>query len=310
MDQPSYHPIMTDVQKCVEEQYQTMWVPDEVIIGEDDKNGFEAMEPEAQAFLLNILAFFASADGLVVCNLVQNMLQTIKNPQVLQFYATQTMMEGIHAHTYSNTVQVLARDDTQRHELSNALHTLNSVKNKASWVIDRVNDELDISKRLVAFCLVEGLFFQGSFAAIFWLKERGYNLPGVFQSNHFIARDEQLHCDFAIFLYKKLGSTVSEKDIHSMVRSAVRCEEQFMEESLPNNMVGMSVDKMSKYIRFIADSICVCLSVSKIYNTPNPFTFMEKLAMKGRSNFFEKREVNYVGHSKKQALAKVPESVW
>jgi len=147
-------------------------------------------------------------------------------------------------------------------------------------------------QRLVAFACVEGIFFSGSFCALYWLKKRGL-MPGLTFSNELISRDEGLHTDFACLLYKKSVNQIDEVTMEEIVRSAVDCEKFFICESLPVDLIGMNSKMMGDYIEFVADRLLHSLGHKKLYNTVNPFDWMEMISLQGKTNFFERRVGEY-----------------
>lgn len=142
------------------------------------------------------------------------------------------------------------------------------------------------AQRLLAFICVEGIFFSGSFCAIYWLKSRGL-MPGLATANQFISRDENLHTEFAIELYKLFDSPLSQDIVHTIFSEAVHIEKTFITESLPVSLIGMNCTLMKQYIEYVADRWLVLLGYSKLYCVDNPFPFMEMISVNTKSNFFE-----------------------
>jgi ribonucleoside-diphosphate reductase beta chain len=147
-------------------------------------------------------------------------------------------------------------------------------------------------ERLVAFAAVEGIFFSGSFCSIFWLKKRGL-MPGLSFSNELISRDEGLHCEFACLLYSMLQNKLTKERIYEMIGDAVAIEKEFITDALPVDLIGMNAKLMAQYIEYVADRWIVSLGYPKLFNTPNPFDFMELISLQGKTNFFEKRVGDY-----------------
>ena len=243
-----------------------------------------------------MLAFFAASDGLVNANLMERFLHEITAPEASSFYGFQIAMESIHGEVYSRLIEALCPDEQDR--LLKAVETFPAIKEKAAWVEKWTLGGQSLSHRLVAFACVEGIFFSGSFAAIFWLKSRGYQLPGLYLSNQFISRDEGLHTDFACMLVKKIRTgaedqNVTDEEIAAIVQEAVALETKFLTEALPVGDLGMNAGLMSQYIRFVADRLLSELGVQKTWNVDNPFSFMEQISMEGKTNFFEQRVSEY-----------------
>ena len=166
------------------------------------------------------------------------------------------------------------------------------------------SSEATFAERLIAFATVEGIFFSGSFAAIFWLKKRGL-MPGLTFSNELISRDEGLHCDFACALFRHVDEKPAESRVHEIVRDAVSIEQEFLTEALPVALIGMNNGLMKQYIEFVADRLLNELGYSKIYHQENPFDFMDQISLAGKTNFFEKR----VGEYQKSGVMNKPEEL-
>jgi ribonucleoside-diphosphate reductase subunit M2 len=240
-----------------------------------------------------VLAFFAASDGIVMENLSERFSKDIPKSEVRAFYAFQNAMEAIHSETYSLLIETYVKDDAVKDQLFNAVRNFPAIREKAEWAIKWIeNKQASFAQRLVAFAIVEGLFFSASFCAIFWLRERGM-LPGLSFANQLIARDESMHTDFAILLYSKLEHRLPQSVIHEMIRDAVSIETKFITESIPCSMIGMNVNLMTEYIMYIADRLIAQLGYEKVYNKTNPFAFMEKSATQTKSSFFEVRVADY-----------------
>merc|ERR1712224_196173 len=184
------------------------------------------------------------------------------------------------------------KEEKERMKLFHAIETIPAVARKADWALKWINQTDSFAERLVAFAAVEGIFFSGSFCAIFWLKKRGL-MPGLTFSNELISRDEGLHCDFACLLYSLMNKKLDKSVVLQIVKEAVEIEKEFVCDSLPVGLIGMNADMMKDYIDFVADRLLVELGVDKVYNTQNPFEFMELISLQGKTNFFEKRVGEY-----------------
>jgi len=268
------------------------WTAEEIDLGKDLVD-WPQLKPEEQHFIKNILAFFAGSDGIVLENLGSRFMNEIQIPEAKCFYGFQIAMENIHSETYSLLIDTYIKDPVEKDRLFNAIETIPSVEKKAKWALKWINDDKSsFATRLVAFACVEGIFFSGSFCAIFWLKKRGL-MPGLTSSNELISRDEGLHTDFACLLYGMLEQKLSYETIKEIVMDAVSIEKEFITDSIPCRLIGMNADLMKEYIEFVADRLLVQLGYSKIYNANNPFEFMEMISMEGKTNFFEKRVMEY-----------------
>jgi ribonucleoside-diphosphate reductase beta chain len=268
------------------------WTPEEIDLAKDMKDWVKLNSNE-QMFIKNILGFFAGSDGIIQENLAARFMNEIQLAEARQFYSVQLMMEAIHSETYSLLIDTYVDDKEEKANLFKAIETIPCVKLKAEWAQKWIESkDENFATRLVAFAIVEGIFFSGSFCAIYWLKERGL-MPGLTTSNEFIARDEGLHTDFACALYEEIVNKLPKSKVHKIIREAVKIEKQFITESLPCHLVGMNDKLMADYIEFVADRLSTQLGYGKIYNTQNPFDFMERIALEGKDNFFEKRVTSY-----------------
>ena len=281
-----------DIWKMYKKQMALFWTTEEIDF-EKDLTDWKKLKEEEQYFVKNVLAFFAGSDGIVLENLAENFMNEIEIPEVRCFYGFQIAMENIHSETYSLMIDTYIKDESEKDKLLNAITEIPCVKKKADWALKWLNDKnSSFAIRLVAFAIIEGVFFSGSFCAIFWLKKRGL-MPGLTFSNELISRDEGLHTDFAVLLYSKIIEKVDTETIHEIMTEAVSIEKEFIVESLPCNLIGMNSTLMEQYIEFVADRLLRQLGYEKIWNTQNPFDFMEMISMTGKTNFFEKRVSEY-----------------
>jgi len=268
------------------------WTPEEIDLAKDMKDWVKLSANE-QHFIKNVLAFFAGSDGIIQENIAARFMNDIQLAEARQFYSVQLMMEAVHSETYSLLIDTYIEDKEEKMKLFTAIQTVPCVKLKAEWAQKWIaSTEENFATRLIAFAIVEGIFFSGSFCAIYWLKERGL-MPGLTTSNEFIARDEGLHTDFACLLYEEIIHKVPKAKVHKIIREAVKIEKQFITESLPCHLVGMNDKLMAQYIEFVADRLSTQLGYGKIYSTQNPFDFMERISLEGKDNFFEKRVTSY-----------------
>lgn len=280
-----------DVWQMYKKAEASFWTAEEIDLSQDQKD-WENLNDNEKHFISHVLAFFAASDGIVNENLAVNFMQEVQMAEARCFYGFQVMMENIHSETYSLLIDTYIKDPKEKDRLFNALETVPCVKKKGDWAIKWINSE-NFTERLIAFAAVEGIFFSGSFCSIFWLKKRGL-MPGLTFSNELISRDEGLHCDFACLLYDKhMRNKLPESRVHEIIRDAVQIEQEFVTDALPVNLIGMNAKSMSQYIEFVADRLLESLGCSKIYNTSNPFDFMEMISLQGKTNFFEKRVAEY-----------------
>lgn len=286
-------PIQNDVLwEMYKKHVASFWTAEEIDL-RDDLPHWKKLQDGEKHFIKTVLAFFAASDGIVLENIICNFADEVQSPEARCFYAFQGAMENIHAETYSLLIDTFIKDPTEKTRLFQAMHHMDCVKEKADWAMKWMHtDNTRFAERLLAFACVEGIFFSGSFCSIFWLKKRGL-MPGLAFSNELISRDEGLHCDFACLLYKQLQEQLEDGDAHRIIKDAVRIEKMFICEALPCGLIGMNADLMAKYIEFVADRLLVALGHPKIWNTQNPFDFMEMISLQGKTNFFEKRVSEY-----------------
>ena len=281
-----------DIWKMYKKAEASFWTVEEVDLSKD-LNDWENLKEDEKYFISHILAFFAASDGIVNENLVERFSTEVQVPEARFFYGFQIAMENVHSEMYSMLIDTYVKDSEKRNYLFNAIETMPCVKKKAEWALNWIsNNTATFGERVIAFASVEGIFFSGSFAAIFWLKKRGL-MPGLTFSNELISRDEGLHCDFACLMLKHLVNKPSKERITQIVREAVVIEQEFLTEALPVAMIGMNCTLMKQYIEFVADRLLVELECPKIYNSENPFDFMEQISLEGKTNFFEKKVGEY-----------------
>jgi ribonucleotide reductase beta subunit family protein with ferritin-like domain len=257
-----------------------------------DLNDWNKLDDNTKVFIKNILAFFAGSDSFVNLNIMHNFTKDVSILEIQNFYQFQAMMENIHSLVYSLQIDTLVKDEDEKNKLFNAMVNIPCITKKMKWCMDWLSSGDRFAKRLIAFAIVEGIFFSGSFCAIYWIKEKNI-LPGLTMSNEFISRDEGLHCEFACELYKELLYKLEEKEVHDIIKKAVEIEKEFITESLPCKLIGMNSDLMKQYIECVADRLCNMLGYNKIYNSKNPFLFMEKISIDQKTNFFEHRVTEY-----------------
>lgn len=251
------------------------------------------MNDDERYFISHVLAFFAASDGIVNENLLERFSGEVQVPEARCFYGFQIMMENIHSEMYSLLIDTYIKDQKQKQYLFDAIDTIPCIRKKAEWALRWISDrESTFAQRLVAFAAIEGIFFSGSFASIFWLKKRGL-MPGLTFSNELISRDEGMHTDFACLLLSHLNNRPSKELIQSIIVEAVAIEQEFLTEALPVALLGMNHNLMKQYIEFVADRLLVSMGNPKYYKVSNPFDFMENISLAGKTNFFEKRVGDY-----------------
>lgn len=284
---PIKYPEVWKMYKMAEASF---WTAEEIDLSLDYKD-WEKFADGERHFISHILAFFAASDGIVNENLAVNFMGEVQIPEARCFYGFQIMMENIHSETYALLIDTYIKDPIQKDHLFHAIETVPAVKKKAEWALRWIEGG-NFAERLVAFAAVEGIFFSGSFCSIFWLKKRGL-MPGLTFSNELISRDEGMHCEFACLLYKMLGNRLSQEQVFEIIADAVAIEKEFITEALPVDLIGMNAKLMKQYIEFVADRWLVELGYTKMFNSSNPFDFMELISLQGKTNFFEKRVGDY-----------------
>jgi ribonucleoside-diphosphate reductase beta chain len=273
-------------------QVDCFWRAEEIDLSKDAAS-WKTLSDDEKYFIKMVLAFFAASDGIVVENLGVRFMSEVQLSEARAFYGFQIAMENIHSEVYSLLIDTYVKEPAEKTQLFNALENFPCIKKKGEWAIKWINDNRSsFATRLVAFACVEGIFFSGAFCSIYWLKKRG-KMPGLTFSNELISRDEALHTEFAVLLYKKLVKQLPKKKVHDMIKEAVEIEREFICEALPCRLISMNSTLMSQYIEYCADRLSVQLGYDKIYGATCPFDFMEQISIEGKTNFFEKRVGEY-----------------
>ncbi len=278
--------------KMYKKQVDSFWRAEEIDLTKDLAS-WKSLTDDEQFFIKMIIAFFAASDGIVSENLALRFMGDVQLSEARAFYGFQIAMENIHSETYSLLIETYISNQEEKNKLFSAVENFPCIRKKADWAIKWIQDKRSsFATRLVAFACVEGIFFSGAFCSIFWLKKRGL-MPGLSFSNELISRDEALHCEFAVLLYSKIVKKLKKEKIYEIIREAVEIEKEFICEALPCRLIGMNSELMSQYIEFVADRLLLQLGYDKIYNTTNPFPWMELISLNGKTNFFEKKVADY-----------------
>ena len=281
----------------------TFWVPEEIDLSKDLDDWDNKLSDNEKFFIKNILAFFAASDGIVIENLLERFTADASDIKEAKFFYTfQAFIEQIHSETYSLLIDTYIKDNDEKTKLFNAIETIECVKQKADWAIKWINSDKPFSIRLIAFAVIEGVFFSGAFCSIFWLKKRGL-MPGLTFSNELISRDEGLHTDFAVLMHHLQEDKPSARDVHRLVLEAFNIEKNFIINSLPCDLIGMNSDLMIEYIKFVCDRLLLQLGYPSRWDAKNPFDFMELISLRPKSNFFEVRVGEYTTGSSNQNFA-------
>ena len=281
-----------DIWKMYKKAEDLFWRAEEIDLSKDNKD-WDNLNDDEKHFISMILAFFAASDGIVLENLGVRFMGEVQLSEARAFYGLQIAMENIHSITYSTLIDTYIKYKAQKSKLFNALDEYECIKKNVAWAIKWINDKKsNFATRLVAFACVEGIFFSGAFCAIYWLKKRGL-MPGLTFSNELISRDEALHTEFAVLLHNKLEKPLKKQKIHEIISEAVTIELEFINDALPCRLIGMNQVLMKQYIEFVADRLSLQLGGDKIYESKNPFEWMENISIETKTNFFEDRVSEY-----------------
>jgi ribonucleoside-diphosphate reductase beta chain len=289
--------VLTVEHEDIDEFYQkhkaAFWTAQEIDL-QQDLSHWAKLGYDERYFIKHVLAFFAASDGIVNENLVNNFYNEVQYPDARAFYAIQIAMETIHSETYRLLIETYVTDRDEQSTLFSAIEMFPAIKRKAEWTLKWTNkDTASFAERLIAFVAVEGIFFSGSFCSIFWLKKKGL-MPGLTFSNELISRDEGLHCDFAVNLYKNhIVNKLSKDRVKEILLGALEVEREFITESLPVCLIGMNTNLMTRYLEYVTDRLLLQVGCEKEFNTKNPFDFMDMISLEGKTNFFEKRVSEY-----------------
>jgi len=274
-------------------QQAAFWVTTEIDFSKD-YDDFQLLNNDEKHFIKMIIAFFANSDGIVNWNLSERFTKEIQLTEALYAYQWQIMMENIHSEVYSLMLENIVTNQKEKDHMFNAIHTIPSIKEMADWAFKWIESDKSFAHRLVAFAIVEGIFFSGAFASIFWIKtHKGDIMPGLTKSNELIARDEGMHCEFACELYNYINNKLPANEIYEIINDAVVISQTFMRDALPVRLIAMNQDYMDDYIEYIADRLLSMLGYKKLYKKRNPFEFMSKIGLANKENFFEHRNTSY-----------------
>ncbi len=280
-----------DIWTMYKKMQSAFWTAEEIDFSKD-YDDFMKLNDNAKYFIKMVLAFFAASDTIVNMNLGKRFCNEVTVLEAQITYQFQMMMESIHSETYSLQIDNIIRDKYEKDKILNALNHYDCIKKKADWALKWIESDAPFVQRVIAFACVEGIFFSGSFAAIFWLKKQNI-MPGLCDSNELIARDEGFHTTFACIIKNKCTTILDESIVYDMFKESVSVEKEFICESLSCSLLGMNNEMMSMYIEYVADRLLLTLGYNKIWNTSNPFDFMESISLQGKTNFFESRPTQY-----------------
>jgi ribonucleoside-diphosphate reductase subunit M2 len=287
-----------DIWEMYKKAVDSFWRAEEVDLSKDLVH-WNGLNSDERYFIKMIIAFFAASDGIVSENLAVRFMNDVQLSEARAFYSFQIAIETIHSQMYSQLIDTYITNADEKDKLFKAVQNFPCIKKKADWAIKWINDaDSTFSTRLIAFACVEGIFFSGAFCSIYWLKKRGL-MPGLTFSNELISRDESLHQDFAVLLYSRIINRLDQSVVHNIVNEAVESEKEFICDALPCRLIGMNSALMSQYIEFVADRLLRQLGYEKLYNSGNPFDFMQMISLEQKTNFFEKTVSSYALANKK-----------
>ena len=288
---PVKYPLIWKMYKKAQASY---WTAEEISFTQKDIDQWEALDDKVKFFLERQLAFFAGSDGIVMENLASRFCREIAIPEAKNFYAFQLAIEGVHSETYSLLIDTYIKDSDKKSFLFNAINEIETITKKADWALRWIeNKEISFPFRLLAFAIVEGIFFSGAFASIYFVKEMGI-LDALTFSNELISRDESLHTEFAVLIFSYIQNKPKESEVHEMFKEAVDIEIEFITQAIPCNLLGLNSDLMTQYIQFVADRLLTQVGYSKIWNINKcPLDFMERISLDNKTNFFDNRVSDY-----------------
>lgn len=268
------------------------WFVGEIDLTSDAKDWNEKLNDGERFFLSRVLAFFAGMDGVVNENLVCRFMNDVKVQEFRMVYGIQIAIETIHEQMYNKLIDTYITNQNEKNKLFDGINQIPSIKKKAEWALKWITNSESFAERLVAFAVIEGVFFSAAFCSIFWIKKRGL-LAGLTHSNEFISRDESLHVEFAYLIYSTLNVKLSKEKLTDIVVEGLEIEKEFVNEALPVALLGMNSSQMIQYIEYVADRLLTSFDVPKHYNSTNPFEFMKPIDLDTKSNFFEKKVSEY-----------------
>ena len=286
--------VHNDIYQMYQNALASFWTASEIDFAQDLEH-LTMLTTGEKDFIMHVLAFFSSVDGVVNENLCARFLNEVSVSEAKAFYATQICIEAIHNETYSLLIDTYEKDPIQRDRLFNAVLHFPTIAAKQDWAKKWIDDSSSsFAQRLTAFAIVEGLMFSGAFCAIFYMRERKL-LPGLCFANHLISRDEGLHTEFACLLYSKMEKRLPESLVRSMIEEALEIEKEFICDALRVDIIGMNANLMKQYLEFVANRLYKLLGYGPddLYTSKNPFSFMEWSAGHVIESFFEVRVANY-----------------
>lgn len=272
------------------EMKASFWLPEDIDFKPDISDWDNKLNDAERKFLEMNFAFFSVFDQIVIKNLESDFVGKVAIPEARMFYRFQEAIEDIHVHTYSLFPELFIKDPKRKEEIVNAIKSFPIIAKMADWAKKWMNAPL--AQRLVAYILVEGVFFNGGFASIGFMKKQG-KMPGVAHANELIARDEAQHTKFGILMYSYVTNKLSKEEVISMTKEAVELAQTFCIESIPIEMIGMKSNLMIEYIQATADCVVEQLIGEKVFKVSNPFPWMLLQSLQPKTNFFDAKVGQY-----------------
>jgi ribonucleotide reductase beta subunit family protein with ferritin-like domain len=273
---------------------RSFWIPEEVNVSSDIKDYNEKLTEGERLLVKHILAFFAATDKIVNINIIERFKKDFDIYEISSFYSFQETMENIHGEMYAILLHAIITDPAERDSVLNAVKTMPIIAKITDYVYECINSNASVGERLLRMVCVEGILFIGAFCAIYWLQERGL-MKGLSQSNELIGRDESLHTMFGLLLYSLLKPEykLKREKVYEIFRGALDIASEFISAALPKDLPEMNSALMTQYLERCADNLIVTIGFPHLYNSKNPFGFMEKINGLNKTNFFERRVSEY-----------------
>ncbi len=288
------------------------WTVEEVDFATDLNDLAKKMTPAERHLIERLVAFFATGDSIVANNLVLNLYKHINAPEARMYLSRQLYEEALHVQFYLTLLDTYIPDPNARHEAFAAIENIPSIRQKAEFCLRWLDSVGELSTlktkedrkkfllNLICFAAcIEGLFFFGAFAYVYFLRSRGL-LHGLAGGTNWVFRDESAHMAFAFEVIATVRNEEPElfdDDLHESVRQmiheAIECETKFAEDILGQGVAGLSVVDVRGYLEFCADQRLATLGLEKRYGTKNPLTFMDLQDVQEVTNFFERRVSAY-----------------
>ena len=306
---PMKYPVFYEMYK---NGIKNTWTVDEVDFSKDTTDLQRKMTPAERHLISRLVAFFATGDSIVGNNLVLNLYKHINSPEARLYLSRQLYEEALHVQFYLTLLDTYIPDHDERAKAFDAIENIPSIKKKAEfcfkWMdsintldkLETIHDRRRFLMNLICFAsCVEGLFFFGAFAYVYFLRSKGL-LDGLAGGTNWVFRDESCHMNFAFEVIKtvrkeepELFNEAMQDMVVSMMEEAVECEFAFAQDVLDLGIAGLSLKDMRQYLEFIADQRLAALSIAPRFNSKNPFGFMELQDVQELTNFFERRVSAY-----------------